>query len=272
MDPPETAHPNATGRPGNYVWLGLPASLGQIQQPFNLARLRRFVERPVALGASPPIKETLLLTPLWGQHVGDNIDSVSAFHLAEFCVGHDLTFRLPPDYYPPDHADYPFTGPRCVRAFDTIKDAGSPLYLAVYLLDLPIDDSPDGHEFVTGAIPIMTPSHVPASMNWSVLRALKFSCPHAEILKDLLPDADNTVVFQNAQYPIRRVVADRLSKGGSPSRQFLVQFMEEGYEDSAWIKVQFVPHFLWTSLNNSRSQRNHLPPSEIEKPQGTWRV
>ena len=78
-------------------------------------------------------------------------------------------------------------------------------------------------------------------MNWSVLRALKFSCPHAEILKDLLPDADNTVVFQNAHYPIRRVVADRLSKGGNPSRKFMVQFTEEGYEDSAWIKEKFVP-------------------------------
>jgi len=100
------------GRPENYVWLGLPASLGQIRQPFNLARLKRFVERPEVLGASTRIKEPLLLSPLWGRHVGDNIDSISAFHLAEFCVGHDLTFHLPADYYPPDHAEFPFNGPR----------------------------------------------------------------------------------------------------------------------------------------------------------------
>jgi len=133
------------------------------------------VERPEALGASPHIKEPLLLTPLWGQHVGDNIDSVSAFHLAEFCVGHDLTFSLPPDYYPPNHAELPFDGSRPVRAYDTIKEAGCPLNLAVYLLDLPVTDSPDEHEFVTGTIPAMAPPHVPVSLNWSVMRALTFS-------------------------------------------------------------------------------------------------
>ena len=163
------------GLPDNYVWLGLPASLGQIRQPFNLARLKRFVERQEALGASARIKEPLLLSPLWGRHVGDNIDSISAFHLAEFCVGHDLTFHLPADYYPPDHAEFPFNGPRAVRAYDTVKDAGCPLTLAVYLLDLPLADSPDKHEFVTGLIPVMAAPHTPDSLNWSVMGALRFS-------------------------------------------------------------------------------------------------
>ena len=48
------------------------------------------MERPEALEASARINEPLLLTPLWGRHVGDNIDSITAFHLAEFRVGHDL--------------------------------------------------------------------------------------------------------------------------------------------------------------------------------------
>jgi hypothetical protein len=190
--------------------------------------------------------------------VGDNIDSISAFHLAEFCVGHDLTFHLPADYYPQDHAELPFNGPRAVRAYDTIEEAGCPLNLAVYLLDLPLADSPDKHEFVTGLIPVMAAPHAPDSLNWSVMRALRFSSPKAVILKDLLPDAENTVVFQNTQYPIRRVVADRLSRGGNPSRKFLVQFTEEGYEDSAWIKEKFVPRRFVEEFEQRQDQED--PP------------
>jgi hypothetical protein len=115
------------------------------------------------------------------------------------------------------------------------------LTLAVNLLDLPLPDSPDGHEFVTRMIPVMAAPHTPDSLNWSAMRALKFSNPNAVILKDLLPDAENTVVFKNTQYPIRRVVADSLLRGANPSRKFQVQFTEEGYEDSAWIKEKFIP-------------------------------
>ena len=73
-----------------------------------------------------------------------------------------------------------------------------------------------------------------------------------------MPDAENTVVFQNAQYPIRRVVADHLSRGGNPSRKFLVQFTEEGYENSAWIKEKFVPRRFVEEFEQRRDQED--PP------------
>ena len=98
------------------MWLELQASLGQIQQPFNLTRLCRFVERPIRLGPSAPLKSTLLPAVLWGRHVGDHIGNISALDLAEFCVGHELEFRLSPDHYPPNHADFSFVGPRSLRA------------------------------------------------------------------------------------------------------------------------------------------------------------
>ena len=54
------------GRTGNYVWLGLPASLGQIRQPFNLARLRRFVTTR-GVGGLCPYQGTTALDPIVGQ-------------------------------------------------------------------------------------------------------------------------------------------------------------------------------------------------------------
>jgi len=105
---------------------------------------------------------------------------------------------------------------------------------------------------------VMAAPHTPDSLNWSVMRALRFSSPNAVILKDLLPDAENTVVFQNTQYPIRRVVADRLSRGGNPSRKLLVQFTEEGYEDSAWIKEKFVPRRFVEEFEQRQDQED--PP------------
>ena len=200
------------------VRLGLPAALGNIQQPFNLRRLRRYVQRPEYLGGLPPPETPLGLAPDWGRRVGQRLDNTSAKELAEFCIGHSLVFYLPKDYYPPHHADYPYTGPRRVRAYDSLKERGTPLQQAVYLLDQPIADNVDGHEFVTGLLPLLAPAHIPANMNWSVIRALKFTFPGANILKDLLLDADRTVVFRNSQFPIHMVVAARMSGGRNPER------------------------------------------------------
>ena len=55
------------GRTANYVWLGLPLTLGRIQEPINLSRLRRFTERPAYLGGSPTIVPNLALSDKWGQ-------------------------------------------------------------------------------------------------------------------------------------------------------------------------------------------------------------
>ena len=91
VDPPAEARPN----PGQC----------------SMTRLRRFVERPLRLGPSAPLNNTLLLALLWGQHVGDNIDKTSTFHPAELCVmnwnsaswtGHEQNNRPLADYYPPN--------------------------------------------------------------------------------------------------------------------------------------------------------------------------
>ena len=50
VDPPPEEPAENYGRSKNYVWLALPITLGAIRQPINLARLRRFVERPAHLG------------------------------------------------------------------------------------------------------------------------------------------------------------------------------------------------------------------------------
>lgn len=49
------------------------------------------------------------------------------------------------------------------------------------------------------------------------------------------------MVFKNTMVPLHRVVADRLSGGRTPTRELLVQFTEDDYENSAWVKQKFVP-------------------------------
>ena len=60
-------------------------------------------------------------------------------------------------------------------------------------------------------------------------------------LKDVLPNAKDSLVYRNTLVPIHTVVAARLTKGRDPSRFFLVQFTKKDYENSAWIREIFGP-------------------------------
>ena len=222
----------------NYVWLAVPLTLSGIHQPINLARLRRFVERPSHLGAPPPTTPIPAIATNWAR-CGKHIDRVSARDLAEFCIGHELEFLLPADYYPEDHHIFPYKGARRVRAYDTYSDSQTPLELSVYLLDKPLPLKPDNHDFETGMLPVVKPRHLRAGKNVTLIRALKFTFPNLIHLKDLLPNADHSVVYKNTLVPLYSVVADRLNGGGK--RELLVQFTKTDYENSAWIAEKFVP-------------------------------
>jgi hypothetical protein len=76
-------------------------------------------------------------------------------------------------------------------------------------------------------IHVRSPAHVPAALDWSLIRALKFSVPGLTYLKDLLPHAASSVVFKQSMVPIHSVVAERQSGGRVPTREFLVQFTEQ---------------------------------------------
>jgi hypothetical protein len=178
----------------------------------------------------------------WARHTGRHIDKVTADQLAEFCVGHSLELCLPEDYYPSAHKGFPFQGPRLVRVYDSCRASPrAPLQVAVFLLDCPLTDDPNNMPFETGMLDVRAAANLPLTVNWSLIRALKFSFPGLEYLKDLLPDAGSSVVYKNSLVPIHRVVADRLSGGVDPTREFLVQFTEQDYENSAWVKEKFVP-------------------------------
>ena len=49
--------------------------------------------------------------------------------------------------------------------------------------------------------------------------------------------------------------------GGNPSRKLLVQFTEEGYEDSAWIKEKFVPRRFVEEFEQRQDQED---PPELQ--------
>ena len=55
MVPPPEEIDHKHGRSANYVWLALPLTLGRIQQPLSLSRLKRFHERPSYLGGEPAV-------------------------------------------------------------------------------------------------------------------------------------------------------------------------------------------------------------------------
>jgi len=159
--------------------------------------------------------------------------------LAEFCVGHQLELKLPENYFPPDHHTFPFTGPRPVRVYATLKEGTTPLQIAVYLLDLPLPVPVDGHKFATAHFPIVPARRTLEHRNWTFLRALKYSFPGLTYLKDLLPDAGTSVVYRNTLLPIHTVVAARETKGGKS--ELLVQFAKDHHENSAWVLEKFVP-------------------------------
>ena len=186
--------------------------LGSIRQPINLARMRRFVERPDHLGHTEAIPPPLSIPPGWGQLCGRHIEKVPNYDLAEFCVGHELQSTLPADYYPFDRHTFPFHGPRSVRVYDTYT-TNKRLQVAIYLLDLPLPAHADRHEFATGLIDGSTGTRTPSSQDWSLVRALKDSFPGLLYLKDLLPNAKHCVIFKDTLLPIYQIVADRVSKG-----------------------------------------------------------
>ena len=227
------------GQSKNYVWLALPATLDKIRQPINLSRLRRFHDRPAHLEGHPFVPPNLERAADWGKHCGTLLDKVGASELAEFCVGHELQLTLPADYYPPNHHTHPFTGPMRVRVFDSFTDRTTTLQVAVYLLDLPLDDDPNHLEYETGMIPVFAPRYTSAAKQWTLLRAFKATYPDAVCLKDLLPNADSTVVFKNTHMPIYQVVVSQLARGGRT--ELLVQFVTGDFADSAWIPERFVP-------------------------------
>ena len=76
-----------------------------------------------------------------------------------------------------------------MRVYDTFTNRTTPLQVAVYLLDLPLDDDPGHLEFETGMISVSTPGrgvptrgYGPATVHppvWTLLRALKASFPNA---------------------------------------------------------------------------------------------
>jgi len=238
VNPPED-EPVNHGQSKNYVWLALPATLGDIWQPINLSRLRRFHDRPSHPEGRPFVPPNLERAADWGKHCGTPLDKIGATALAEFCVGHEMQLTLPADYYPPDHHTHPYTGPRKVRVFDSFSDRSTPLQVAVYLLDLPLDDDPNRLEYETSMIPVFAPRYTPAARQWTLMPALEATYPGAVYLKDLLPNADSTVVYKNTQMPIYQVVASQLARRGG--HELLVQFVKGDFADSAWIPERFVP-------------------------------
>jgi len=92
-----------------------------------------------------------------------------------------LEFTIDEDDFPPTHPTHPFVGPRAVRVYDYIAPPTMPLQVAVYLLDLPLDDDPDGLEFGTGMVTVNNTTHGP----WTLLRALKL--PARTILEGPAP-------------------------------------------------------------------------------------
>jgi len=180
------------------------------------------------------------LSERWGHHCATRMDRVSALVLSEFCVGHELELTLPPDYFPANHSEHPFDGPRPVRVYDTWVERGR-MQVCVYLLDLPLAHNEAELLFETTWINVFSPAHTRASEDWSLKRALHFSFPGLVYLKDILPNAEHSVVFRQTLVPIHTVVATRMTKGRDPTPEMLVQFTETDYENSAWISEKFVP-------------------------------
>ena len=184
------------GRSQNLLWLALPLTLGRIQQPLNLPRLRRIVERPSYLGGIPTRLPAQALFDEWGRYCGTHMNRVAAAILAEFCVGHHLILILPADYFPPDQYMHPFNDPRPVRVYDTWTEKGTK-QVCIYLLDMPLSTNAPYLEFEAATLDVFAAAHTRMCQNWSVLRALHFAFPDVTNLKDALPNAKDTVVYRN---------------------------------------------------------------------------
>ena len=168
------------------------------------------------------------------------MDRVPARILGELCVGHNLELTLPPDDFPADHYMHPFDGPRRVRVCNTSVE-NDIKQVCVYLLEMPLPVNDADLEFETATLNVFLPAHTRSNANWSLLRALHFSFPGLVHLKDVLPNAELSVVYPHTFVPVHTIVAARLSKRGGPVQEFLVQFTETEYENSAWIPEKFVP-------------------------------
>ena len=69
-----------------------------------------------------------------------------------------------------------FTGPRAVRVYDSFASSTTPLQDAVNLLDLALDNDPNGLGFETDMITVCSSEHE-RWMQWTLLRAPKDAPP-----------------------------------------------------------------------------------------------
>ena len=97
------------------------------------------------------------------------------------------------------------------------------------------------HASETACIDVFAPAHNRSGENWGLMRALHFSFPDLVYLQDILPNANNSVVYRQTLVPIHTVVAARMTRGRDPIPEVLVQFTKTDYETSAWISEKFVP-------------------------------
>jgi len=139
--------------------------------------------------------------------------------------------------------------------------------VAVYLLDLPLDANPDKFEYEPGMLTVAAPAHLPAHQNWTLIRALQYSFPGLTYLKDLLLNAENSVVFKNTLLPIH---TDRL--GGErqlvnfwcSSRKTTTRTVH-GSPKSSFLNVT------WTSSGNECNRMESRPLLTTEGHKGRGR-
>ena len=153
--------------------------------------------------------------------------------------------------------------------YDTLQEGTSPLQIAVYLLDLPLPVTTDGHKFATAHFPIVPARRTPENQNWTFLRSLKYFFPGLIYLQDLLPDASTSVVFNHTLLPIHTVVAARTTKGGKS--ELLVQFAKDITRTAHGSSRSSYPAPTWRTSGNGWSPTDHPPQRMTSKiPQGKW--
>ena len=101
------------------------------------------------------------------------------------------------------------------------------------------------------------------------MRALHFSFPDLVYLQDILPNANNSVVYRQTLVPIHTVVAARMTRGRDPIPEVLVQFTKTDYEKSAWISEKFVPKWYLDDYWSSRTRWPSGSGPYLSESQGT---
>ena len=101
------------------------------------------------------------------------------------------------------------------------------MQVCVYLLDMPLPVNAAELEFETATLDAFLPAHTHSNQNRSLLCAQHFLFPGLVYLKDVLPNAEHSVVYRQTPVPMHTVVAAGLSKGRDPIRQLLMSFTEK---------------------------------------------